>query len=169
MGMFKLRSLTLCLSQPAWVLIFRSDNFYSMFVPSLPSSNQSPLTRPTYRPVSSVWTGDLTYLPLIQSTVTTGGTERRESRDINPWVRLTSCYSVFSKWPDLALISLFTRTAHKNSNDDGEEANDHLITVQWILLFQAHHYCWFPGGRSIKTTSLDWFLVGRIKFVCTDR
>ena len=55
-----------------------------MFVPSLPSSNQSPLTRPTYRPVSSVWTGDLTYLPLIQSTVTTGGTERPESRDIKP-------------------------------------------------------------------------------------
>ena len=41
--MFKLRSLT----GAGWVLIFRSDNFYSMFVPSLPSSNQSPLTRPT--------------------------------------------------------------------------------------------------------------------------
>ena len=66
MGMFKLRSLTLCQpsqsSQPAWVLIFRSDNFYSMFVPSLPSSNQSPLTRPTYRAVDCLH-------PLSHSTV----------------------------------------------------------------------------------------------------
>ena len=59
MGMFKLRSLT---HSPAWVLIFRSDNFYSMFVPSLPSSNQSPLTRPTYRAVDCLH-------PLSHSTV----------------------------------------------------------------------------------------------------